>query len=227
MPFKIHWEGCCGNAIYSDLHYARPMSYKYDIFISYRRNPETLDWIKQHFKPLLELRVEFELGRKLDIYLDEQTEIGTSWPPAIGAALGESRVLIALWTKNYLASVWCTEELSQMLSRERASKLRSVGKPYGVIFPAFIHDGESFPPDLQHIKPFEIQNCFNVRMARNSPRAEELDAALSANAKAIAASIDKAPQWRKAWSATAAHAFYQKFYQHAAAVQLRVPRFTR
>jgi hypothetical protein len=59
------------------------MSYKHDIFISYRRNPETLAWIKDHFEPLLSLRVEFELQRRPTIYIDEQVESGTSWPPAI------------------------------------------------------------------------------------------------------------------------------------------------
>ena len=64
------------------------MSYQYDIFISYRRHAETRTWIKEHFIPLVELRVEFELGRKPVIYIDDQIESGTSWPAALGAALG-------------------------------------------------------------------------------------------------------------------------------------------
>jgi TIR domain-containing protein len=202
------------------------MAYTHDIFISYRRNPDTLKWIKEQFVPLLSLRVGLELEYTPVIYVDEQVESGASWPPLIGAALGESRVLIALWTGNYLASVWCTEELSQMLAREDEAKLRTAKKPNGIIIPAFIHDGESFPPDLQHIKPFEIQNCFNVRMAPNSPRAEELDAALAAQAPAIAHSIQSAPAWRKVWPAKAAAAFYKHFHKHADE-QTNVPRFTR
>ena len=151
------------------------MSYHHDIFISYRRNPETYAWIKEHFVPLLTLRVELELGRKPSVYVDDQIESGTSWPASLGAALGGSRVLIALWSGNYLTSVWYTEELSH---------------------PAFIHDGEKFPPDLRHIQHFEVQKCFNVRMARNSPRAEDLDPTLAAQAPAIATCIDKAPTWR-------------------------------
>ena len=46
------------------------MAYQHDIFISYRRNPETCVWITEHFVPLLEMRVEFELGRKPKIYVD-------------------------------------------------------------------------------------------------------------------------------------------------------------
>jgi hypothetical protein len=203
------------------------MSYKYDIFISYRRNPETLTWIKDHFMPLLSLRLEFELGRKPSIFVDEQIESGSSFPPVLGSALGASRVLIALWTGNYFSSVWCTEEFSQMLDREEQAKLRSAVKPYGVIIPAFIHDGQSFPADLQHIKPFEIQSCFNPRMARNSPRAEELDTKLASQVPAIASSIENAPAWRKQWPLKATKAFYKRFYRHAQSVQTSVPRFTQ
>lgn len=202
------------------------MSYQYDIFISYRRNPETLGWINEHFLPLLSLRLEFELQRTTTIYVDEQIESGSSWPPALGVALGTSRALIALWTGSYFTSVWCTEEFSQMLCRESEAKLRTAAKPHGLVFPAFIHDGESFPSDLKHIKPFQIQASFNPRMARTSQRAEDLDAALATQAPAIAASIANAPPWRKDWPVKAAAAFYKRFYHHAE-TQTRVPRFTR
>jgi hypothetical protein len=198
----------------------------HDIFISYRRNPETHVWITEHFLPLLALRVEFELGRKPAVYTDNQVESGTSWPASIGSALGHSRVLIALWTGNYLTSVWCAEELSHMLARESASGLRTAANPHGVVIPVFIHDGEKFPANLRHIQHFEIQKCFNVRMARNSPRAEELDAILAAEAPAIAASINLAPTWKKTWPNEAAAEFFKQFHQQAVVVQTTVPRFT-
>src|SRR5450755_2382085 len=113
------------------------MSYQHDIFISYRRNAEAFIWIKDHFLPLLTLHVELELGRAPSIYVDDQIESGASWPVSLGTALGGSRVLIPLWSGNYLSSVWCTEELSHMLGREREAKLRTVERPHGVIIPAF------------------------------------------------------------------------------------------
>lgn len=208
-------------------HHGSGLGYEYDIFISYRRNQETLAWIKEHFVPLLRLRVELELQRRPTVFVDEsEVESGTSWPAAIGDALGKSRMLIPLWTGNYLTSVWCTAELSHMLSRETDAGLRTAKNPHGLIVPAFIHDGESFPPDLDHIKPFAIQQCFNVRMARNSPRAEELDGALTAQARAIATTIKNAPKWRKRWPMKAAKSFFDRFHRHAEA-QTQVPRFTR
>jgi len=101
------------------------MGYSNDIFISYRRNPETHAWITEHFVPLLALRVELELGRKPSIYVDDQIESGTSWPASLGVALGCSRVLIPLWSGNYLSSAWCVQELSHMLARERETDLRT------------------------------------------------------------------------------------------------------
>lgn len=201
------------------------MAYQHDIFISYRRYPEARDWITDHFLPLLELRVDFELGRKPNIYVDSQLESGTSWPVSLAIALGASRILIPLWSGNYLASVWCTEELSHMLAREEKTGLRTPERPHGVIVPAFIHDGERFPKALRHIQHFEIQKTFNVRMPRNSARAEELDAVLTAQAPAIAACIENAPAWRRAWPRQAAARFFKRFHQREA-MQATVPRFT-
>ena len=113
-----------------------------------------------------------------------------------------------------------------MLGREADEELRTLARPHGVIVPAFIHDGERFPAELQHITRFEIQTTFNVRMARNSPRAEELDAALTAQAPAIATCIDNAPSWRAAWPKQAAEKFFKLFYQKVEARQSTVPRFT-
>ena len=202
------------------------MSYQYDIFISYRRNPETHTWITDHFVPLLTLRVELELGRKPAIYIDDQIESGTSWPLSLGAALGSSRVLVALWSGNYLSSAWCVEELSHMLAREREHALRTARRPHGIVIPAFIHDGDKFPADLRHIQHFEVQKYFNVRMARNSPRAEELDATLAVHAPAIAACIKHAPAWRNIWQTRAVSELFTRFYETAELIQETVPRFT-
>jgi hypothetical protein len=133
---------------------------------------------------------------------------------------------MVLWTGDYLSSIWCTEELGNMLVREQKTKLRTAAHPHGIVIPAFIHDGENFPPDLGHIQHFEIKQCFNVRMARFSPRAEELAAALGNQAKAIAACIKNAPPWRPAWPRDTARKFFRRFHQQVESEQTTVPRFT-
>lgn len=201
------------------------MSYQYDVFISYRRNQETHSWIREHFIPLLTLRLEMELNRQISIYVDDQLEAGTTWPISLGIALGSSRILIALWSGNYLSSPWCVEELSQMLAREHETNLRTYDQPHGIVIPVLIHDGETFPADLGHIQRYEVQKYFNVRMARNSPRAEELDASLTAHAPAIAACIKNAPTWKGQWQRETASKLFSH-YQSAELVQSTVPRFT-
>lgn len=201
------------------------MPYRHDIFVSYRRHNETREWIQEHLLPLLELRVGFELQRRLEIFVDTQLESGASWPVQLADALGSSRILLVLWSGNYLASAWCTEELSHMLHRERQAGLHKPGKPYGLIVPAFIHDGDTFPGDLAHIQRLEIQKCFNVRMARNSPRAEELDTLLTSSASAIAECVNSAPPWRKSWPGQAAAKLCKKLRQQPRQ-QLTLPKFT-
>lgn len=205
------------------------MSYEYDIFISYKRdaNGQTLRWIKQHFEPLLALRVEQELGGgSVRIFYDEALESGASWPHDLGAKLGRSKILIALWSKNYFSSKWCALEMSHMLAREKAAKMRTAANPGGLIVPAIIHDGDDFPDDLSHIQKFEVKRCFNPRMGVDSPRAEELDDILAHEAVAMAKAINAAPRWKKNWPKQAATAFFNALYQDAPASQDTRPRYT-
>ena len=201
------------------------MAYKHDIFISYRRNEETLVWINNHFVPLLSLRVEFELGHKPIIFVDDQLESGVSWPLQLGTELGCSKVLIVLWTGNYLSSQWCTEEMSQMLERERETARRTIKNPRGLVIPGFIHDGEQFPFKASDIQYFEMQKCFNVRMAKDSRRAEELDEILATEAPAIAKAIRNAPAWRSAWTRRSAKRLYKVLFKGVPS-QKTLPRFS-
>jgi TIR domain len=203
---------------------SRNMGYTHDIFVSYRRDEETLSWLHKHFVPLLKLRVRQELERDPTIYIDEQLESGVSWPPELGIRLGCSRILIALWAKDYFASIWCTEEMAQMLGREQECGFRTDHNPRGLVIPAVIHDGDEFPPCLSHIQKFEIQRLFNVRMARNSRRAEKLDATLAAQAPSMAAAINGAPPWRDKWPEEAAKAFREQLHTSPPS-QDRLPRF--
>jgi hypothetical protein len=201
------------------------MGYQYDIFISYKRDPETHRWIMEHFKPLLELRVGLELGRKVDVFIDDKLEVGTTWPIELGNTLGCSRILVPLFTKTYFSSKWCTCELSLILSRESSLGYRAGTNSVGLIVPATIHDGDDFPYHLSHIQRLGIQQCFNVRMARESPRAEELDDILARNASSFAAAIHHAPPWQDKWPEEAAQEFYDLLFQEEPQ-QDSVPRLT-
>jgi hypothetical protein len=160
------------------------------------------------------------------VFLDTQLESGAVWPVRLAQALGGSRILLPLWSGAYLSSDWCAIELSQMVERQRAAGLGTLAQPYGLVVPAFIHDGEKFPQELADIQYFEIQRCFTTRMARNSPLAEELEITIKAEAPHIAHCIEVAPPWSPAWVASAAGQLYQRLRQPAPPRQAEVPRFT-
>jgi hypothetical protein len=204
------------------------VDYTYDIFISYKRHAETLAWIKKHFFPLLEHRVGLELGRDPVVYVHEvaqQIPAGANWPIALANSLAGSRVLVMLWTKNYLNSRWCTEELAHMLAREQATGRTGDGDAFGLIVPVIIHDGQDFPETLGYIEKLEIQNFYNTRMREDSELAEQLSEALGVHAPGVASAIESAPAWAAEWPEDAARRLFDAFYRPAGPSQDRVPRF--
>jgi len=200
--------------------------YLFDFFVSYKRDAETRGWIEKHFRPLLNLRVRQEIGRDPRIFIDDQLETGSSWPVQLGENLGRSRILIALWSKDYFSSNWCILEMSHMLARERQANMRGAGNSRGLVIPVVIHDGEDFPNSLGDIQRIDIQSCFNVRMAIDSRRAEDLDAILAKEARAFARALECAPGWQEHWAINAAREFYDEHFRSTPIEQLRLPRFT-
>jgi hypothetical protein len=203
------------------------MAYSHDVFISYRRDDLTRSWIEKHFIPLLSSQVFLELGRHPLFYVDVQLETGTTWPLSLGTALGTSRTIIPLWSKTYLNSMWCSCEISHMLEREIKAGFRTLQKPEGLVFPTIIHDGETMPIQLSSIQKIEIQDCFNLKMSADSPKAELLSEKLKPLARAIAVAIENAPDCQTDWKIDAANAFYQIFYDNVRAVQSQPPKFTQ
>lgn len=183
------------------------MAYQYDIFLSYKRHPEARQWVVEHFLPLLKHYVELELDRRGEVvvFLDERDiEVGATWPAELGGALGNSRTLVALWTRTYFHSEWCTRELSVMLARERRERFRTRRRPGGLIFPVVLHDCEQLPTRLVPLQYVAMQECYQVRMARNSQRAQLLEQYIKDRlAPGVASGVAAAPRWRSRWPRTA------------------------
>lgn len=205
------------------------MAYEYDIFLSYKRHPEARQWLVEHFQPLLEFHVELELGRKVTVFRDDQDdEAGASWPAHLGRALGNSRTLVALWTRTYFHSEWCSLELSLMLARERDVRFRTARRPGGLIFPVVLHDCEQLPRKLVPLHYVAMQECFQTRMARNSQTAEILAQQIKDRlAPSIAAAIDAAPPWRSRWPLMSATQLLKSVLRKWPPRQDQVPRHSR
>ncbi|MGX1929715.1 TIR domain-containing protein [Flagellimonas sp. 2504JD4-2] len=200
------------------------MGYEYDIFISYRRQDETKGWIENHFIPLLEIHIFNELGEHPSFFLDTQLEAGVNWPIELGNKLSKSKTIIPLWTRTYLNSQWCSCEIGHMLERESQCGYRTIEKPNGLVFPTIIHDGETMPVQLSTIQKVEIQDCFNVRMAKDSPKAEKLEDRLKPLAISISKAIANVPEWKPDWNIEAVNDFVQQYHLATRAVQETLPK---
>ncbi len=187
------------------------MGYEYDIFISYRRTDFTRKWIEEYFVPKLKLFVFLEIDIEPTVFIDDQIEFGDTWPATLGNALGKSKVIIPLWSKNYLKSIWCTCEISHMLQRESKAGYRTAQKPNGLVFPTIIHDGETMPAPLLIIQKIEIQKYFKP-IAKDSIAAEEFHEKLEPLGKIVANAIEQAPAWQEEWQTEAVGDFFDLFY---------------
>lgn len=205
------------------------MAYQYDIFVSYRRDPEALLWIGRFLKPIIEHRVSMELQREVKVFVHEvgsQIPAGTAWPVALGEALATSRILIALWSGNYLTSEWCRQELSLMLDREAKTKARTGNNKYGLVVPIVAHDGETIPRPLANAQRLEVKDCFNSRMPSDGPLAASLVDRIAVHASGISGAIKAAPRWQAAWPKKAAKRLLDAFERKQAS-QRKLPRFGR
>jgi hypothetical protein len=114
-----------------------------------------------------------------------------------------------------------------MLEREIKTGYRTIVKPEGLVFPTIIHDGETMPINLSSIQKVEIQDCFNIKMSPDSPKAELLSEKLRPLAKSIAGAIENAPDCQTDWKIDAANAFHLQFYNSMQAQQMQTPKFTQ
>ena len=203
------------------------MGYHHDIFVSYKRDPETLSWIGNHFLPLLEVTLSHWLQRDPDIYIHEITDniqVGTAWPVELGEEIAASRVLIALWSGNYMTSRWCAKELCLMLAREKEAKCRTTYNKYGLVIPVIVHDGENVCEIVGNTQNLDIKPCFNTRMRKDSPKAEELFEKLRDHAEGISNAILHAPPWKQEWPTHSAEEL-MNIYLQPDPQQAGLPRF--
>jgi hypothetical protein len=205
------------------------MAYEHDIFISYKRDPEVLEWIRLFLKPQLSLRVRMELRRSVDVYVhevDDHIPASAAWPVELGEVIACSRVLVALWTGDYLSSEWCRQELSLMMQRERQIHARTARNKFGLVIPIIAHDGETIPEKLTAAQRLEVSDYFNSQMVRNGAKAERFADLIALHAGGIARAIQGAPRWKKKWPRRAAQKLLNAFNAKQR-TQRTLPRYSR
>lgn len=118
------------------------MTYKYDVFFSYKRDPESDEW---HRSVMEKLR--FWLGHHLvhnaQIFFDKQeVRTGLQWKNTIEQALRISKTIVCVWSPLYFQSKWCVSEWRTFMAREQAANC-------DLIMPASFIDGEHFPNEAK------------------------------------------------------------------------------
>jgi hypothetical protein len=165
------------------------VAYEYDVFLSYSRSGQWEKFVDESFEPILAHWLGEELGRSPIIFKDRSAlSIGQNWPVALEEALRASRVMVALWSRQYFASEWCRRELSFMMARARAFKERGIFD--GIILPAIIHDGRTFPPFLAFLQGINLAEYADPFMTIHSILREKLSGKLQELSRDTAAAIE-------------------------------------
>ena len=129
--------------------------YTYDVFVSYPHKQPAMDWVKNHFYPLLEqwLPNGLPIEHETRIFVDwDEIETGSAWPAKLSQALKRSRCILPIWSPDYFRSAWCMAEWKTMMVREQLLGLRTEQRPEGLVFPVVFFDGEHFPEEARQVQ---------------------------------------------------------------------------
>lgn len=174
--------------------------YKYDIFVSYKREPPKKQLITPWLIEVLD-RIEYWLrqelgGRHIEVFFDQTSiGVGDEWPDKIRQALLSSRCLLAVWSPEYFRSSWCVSEWKSFLARENI-----YGTKKRLIVPICFHDGIWFPDEARKVQQLDLAPyAGTTRAFWVSPRADELDQKLQQFAPILARAVAEAPEHKPDW----------------------------
>nr|XP_043614079.1 disease resistance protein Roq1-like [Erigeron canadensis] len=100
-------------------------SWKYDVFLSFRGEDTRKNFVDHLYSALDQHGI---LTYKDDVTLDRGDTIG----PSLLKAIGESQILMIIFSENYADSSWCLDELSHIME----CKDSKMGQ---IVFPIFYH----------------------------------------------------------------------------------------
>jgi hypothetical protein len=199
--------------------------YQYHIFISYRRSDENwVRWTRENFARPLRSLLRPALG-KVEIFVDEQIETGESWPARLATALAHSRLLIPVLSREYFQSNWCRLEFETMSRREQEHGFRTANKPEGLILPAVIDDGDSFPTHVRAMQRKEFHDFANPFMLPDSAKQESLAEYIRKWCPSIELALSCVPPFQSGWIVQVYELFEERFRMDAQ-IQTSLPRLS-
>lgn len=176
------------------------MPYEYDVFLSYPRQGNSGDWVRNHFYAELRGFLDEELVESPRIYFDEAQPPGVRWPQNLRKALLRSKVLVAVWSPPYFRSEWCLAEWQSMRAREAHLCIGGAENPQGLVFPVVFWDGENFPEEARETQWHDLSR-FSLPSPEFARTAEfvEFQRRMQNVARAIAKLLATAPPWQDGW----------------------------
>lgn len=178
------------------------MAYKYDVFISYRRENTSKRWVEESFLPIFRSFLSEALGgREVTIFRDvEGIEGGQNWKAKICRALAYSKCLVPVFLPSYFHSEWCVRELSIIYDRQKKCGLNTIERPNGLIIPLKVRDGKYFPEKLQEINILNCNDYYRIGGGfETTPRFVDFQDILSKWVEEVANAIEGAPEWDESW----------------------------
>jgi hypothetical protein len=177
------------------------MTYKWDVFISYRGTSNVTGWVRNHLHPVLRNCLEDELVRTPSVFVDNRMDVGTYWPDELAQALSRSRYLLAVWSPQYFTSHWCVAEWQSMLARERVLGIPNSSETVGLVYPVVYSDGASFPSEAGAVQcRFDFsQYGYPYEQFGKSEAYLDFHAKVQTMAVDLAKRIESAPTWQPDW----------------------------
>jgi hypothetical protein len=167
------------------------MSYQNDIFISYRREKNAwTPWARDTFMRALESCLQRELGDPPNIFIDDQTPIGTNFVNHLASTLARSKVMVALLSKDYFSSDWCVHELDLMMERAQG---------YDLIIPIVVHDGRIIPDAVSLLQSADFRLYAIPALCNAGPLHAEFWSRLVELAPRIGNAVENAPDFNPCW----------------------------
>lgn len=176
------------------------MPYRYDVFISYRRNSFSQRWIEEEFIPEFVPRLELELGKPPQVFWDETSvndgQISTT---RVIHALRDSRCLLSLLSGPYFSSAWCSAEWQTF--KQRAENAGLVAQGDTLTLPIRWHDGEQYlgllggyGPHTRDFRRFRLGGAW-----RATPIHAEFQTELNDLVETVARMASGAPEHDEGW----------------------------
>jgi hypothetical protein len=181
--------------------------YRYDVFISYKRDQFRNAWLHESFVPMFSQLLQEDIAavcrrQTIGLFFDQTVvpddkrslrgiEPGDDWREALREAIKASRCVVCLWSPLYFLSEWCQVEWNSFLERGRVAKQT-------LVVPMSVHDGESFPPAAQALQAPDFSDY--VVIGEGFKKTEEFvlfQQKLKQFSKKVASCVNAAPRFSK------------------------------